>query len=220
MTVRGNFIYLLISLLTFLVLLAVMKQYPQIGGNRFISILIEATLMVAIWSLVRNKFWFYVGVALIGIGAVGIVLQFLFDIEGLHLINIITVFLFYFMSTVIAFEALLSPTAIDINKIIGSISVYLLVGINWAFIYYFAELATPGSFSGYSLDPQGKATLFDLIYYSYVTLSTLGYGDITPLTPVVRALAMIEALFGQFYIAILVAVLVGTHISTHLSGKK
>ncbi len=220
MSVRGNFLYLLVSLLGFLVILAVMNQYPHFGGNRLISILIELSLVVAIWSLVRNRLWFVVGLTLIGIGAVGIILQFVFDVSGLHIINMLVVFLFYFMSTVIAFTALLSPTPIDLNKIIGSVSVYLLVGINWAFVYYFAELVSPGSFSGFSLNPEGNTTLFDLIYYSYVTLSTLGYGDITPLTPVVRMLAMVEALFGQFYIAILVAVLVGTHISAHTAGKK
>jgi len=56
-----------------------------------------------------------------------------------------------------------------------------------------------------------------LLYYSYVTLSTLGYGDITPVTPIARTLSFLEALFGQFYIAILVASFVGMHISIRRS---
>jgi len=55
------------------------------------------------------------------------------------------------------------------------------------------------------------------LYYSYVTLSTLGYGDITPVTPIARTLSFLEALFGQFYIAILVASFVGMHISVRRS---
>ena len=219
MTVRGNFAYLLASLLIFLALLAIIVQFPGFGDTRLLSILLELSLMLALWSLVKKRLWFMLGIALLVIGLAGIVLQFLFDITWLHVINVLTVFLFYFMSTLIAFSELLSPKPIDLNKIIGSVTVYLMVGMNWAFLYYFAELFLPGSFSGFSLQQSGDSILFDLIYYSYVTLSTLGYGDITPVAPIVRGLAMIEALFGQFYIAILVAVLVGLHISSHRGDR-
>jgi len=55
--------------------------------------------------------------------------------------------------------------------------------------------------------------LHDFVYYSFVTLTTLGYGDIVPLSATARSLVYMEAIFGQFYIAILVAGLVSIHIS-------
>ena len=59
----------------------------------------------------------------------------------------------------------------------------------------------------------------ELAYYSFVTLTTLGYGDITPATPYARALSNLEAIFGQFYIAILVAALVGIYIANRIDPK-
>ncbi len=215
MQVRGNFIYLLISLLGFLTFMAIFTQYPQLGGWRLLSIAFEISLIVAIWSLVRDRAWFKAGVMLAGIAAVTVVLQFFNNSQWLVYLNLATVFSFYLMTTLIAFMEMARPSAIDINKIIGSICVYLLVGINWAFLYYFAEALQPGSFNGLNISNL-ELRLFELTYYSYVTLSTLGYGDITPAQPIVQTLAVLEALFGQFYIAILVAILVGTHIS---SGK-
>jgi len=213
MQVRGNFIYLLLSLLAFLSFMALFTQYPQLGGWRLLSIAFLFSLIVAIWSLVKDRVWFKTGVVLASIAAVTVVVQFFNNNPWLIYLNLATVFCFYLMTTWIAFLEMARPSAIDVNKIIGSICVYLLVGINWAFLYYFAEAMHPGSFNGLNV-PDMELRLFELTYYSYVTLSTLGYGDITPAQPIVQTLAVLEALFGQFYIAILVAILVGTHISS------
>ncbi len=219
MQARGNFLYLLVSLLLFLGFLAVLHQYPHIGGGRLISIAFVFSLVIAIWSLVKERLWLMAGITLAGIAAITAVLQIFFSSEWLIEINLVAVFVFYVMSTVIAFMALIRSSTIDMNKIVGSICVYLLAGINWGFLYYFAEILQDGSFKGFvSTDTGGD--LFNLVYYSYVTLSTLGYGDITPIRPIVQILAVMEALFGQFYIAILVAILVGTHISNRRSGRE
>ena len=95
----------------------------------------------------------------------------------------------------------------------GSICVYILVGISWSIFYFFVSVIHPGAFDGIT-EIGAKQQFTDLLYYSFVTLSTLGYGDINPVTPIARTLAYIEALFGQFYIAILVASFVGMHITS------
>lgn len=214
MHVRGNFIYLLVSLLGFLAFMAIFTQYPKLGGWRLLSIAFEASLIVAMWSLVKQRTYFIIGVILVSVGAIAILAQSLNNYPGLIYLNMAAVFAFYLMTTAIAFGEVIRPTPIDLNKIIGSICIYLLAGINWAFMYYFADLIHPGSFSGISITDV-ELRLFEMTYFSYVTLSTLGYGDVLPIEPVVQTLAVIEALFGQFYIAILVAILVGTHISAH-----
>ncbi len=219
MQARGNFLYLLVSLLLFLGFLAVLHQYPHIGGGNLISIAFVFSLVIAIWSLVKERLWLMAGIALAGIAAITAALQIFFVSEWLVEINLVAVFVFYMMSTAIAFMALIRSSTIDMNKIVGSVCVYLLAGINWGFLYYFAERLQGGSFDGFTSTDTG-GDLFALIYYSYVTLSTLGYGDITPIRPIVQVLAVIEALFGQFYIAILVAILVGTHISNHKGDRR
>ncbi len=212
MQVRGNFVYLLASLLGFLAFLAIITEYPQLGGWRLISIAFEVSLIVAIWSLVRKRTWFVVGMVLIVIGAMGVVAHFWTQALWTNVISLMVSFCFYLMTTLIAFQELFRPSPIDLNKIMGSVCIYLLAGLNWALLYYFEELLHPGAFAG--LDTSSvEEMMFNLIYYSYVTLSTLGYGDITPLAPIAKVLAVLEALFGQFYIAILVAIIVGIHVS-------
>ena len=212
MHVRGNFAYLLTSMLGFLLVTAILAQYPAIGGDQILMFVIEATLIVGIWSLVRQRFWFMAGVVLIAIGAMNIILDAIFNHSWAPYINLIVALLFYLFTTVIAFRSLLTGNRINLNMIMGSICVYILVGISWSIFYFFVSVIHPGAFNGVTVIG-AKQQFYDLLYYSFVTLSTLGYGDITPVTPIARTLAYIEALFGQFYIAILVASFVGMHIS-------
>jgi hypothetical protein len=219
MHVRGNFAYLLTSLLGFLLLTAILAQYPAIGGDQILMFLLEATLIIGIWSLVRQRFWFISGVVLIAIGAMNIILEILIAHSWALYINLIVALLFYLFTTGIAFRSLLTGERIDLNTLMGSICVYILVGISWSIFYYFESVIHPGAFNGIT-ETSTKQQFTDLLYYSFVTLSTLGYGDITPLTPIARTLAYIEALFGQFYIAILVASFVGMHITSNRKNSE
>ena len=212
MHVRGNFAYLLISLLGFLLLTAILAQYPAIGGDQVLMFLIEATLIVGVWSLVRQRFWFVIGLVLIAIGAINIILEVIINHSWAPYVNLIVALLFYLFTTVIAFRSLLTGERIDSNMLMGSICVYILVGISWCIFYFFESVIHPGAFNGVT-ETGDKHQFTDLLYYSFVTLSTLGYGDVTPVTPIARTLAYLEALFGQFYIAIVVASFVGMHIS-------
>ena len=212
MRVRGNFAYLLVSLLGFLLVIAILAQYPTIGGDQVLMFLIEGTLILGIWSIARQRIWFVIGVILISVGAINILMHTIFAHEWAIYVNLIVALLFYLFTTFLAFEVLFTGEQIDLNMIMGSICVYILVGICWSIFYFFESTIHPGAFNGIDVDIS-KSRFTDLLYYSYVTLSTLGYGDITPVTPIARTLAFLEALFGQFYIAILVASFVGMHIS-------
>ena len=213
MRVRGNFAYLLVSLLGFLLVIAFLAQYPSIGGDQVLMFLIEGTLILGIWSIARQRIWFVLGVILIAVGAINILMHAIFVHEWAIFVNMIVALLFYLFTTMLAFEALFTGEKVDLNMIMGSICVYILVGITWSIFYFFESIMHPGAFNGI-VEEAGKQRFSDLLYYSYVTLSTLGYGDITPVSPIARTLAYLEALFGQFYIAILVASFVGMHIST------
>jgi len=106
----------------------------------------------------------------------------------------------------------------DTSTIYAAMSAYLLIGATWAFFYALVDVASPGSFDFDSLTeqaalnaPHGDLRLYS--YYSLVTLSTLGYGDITPLSPLARSLSALEAVTGQLFIAVLLARLVGLGIA-------
>ncbi len=112
------------------------------------------------------------------------------------------------------------------DAIFGAVCGYLLLGIIWALFYSAIETAWPGSFSqSVALKSPYGGEAVDrnvLTYYSFITLATVGYGDVTPVAPLARTLAWIEAITGQIYLATLMAGLVGLKVSQALrdsSGK-
>jgi len=110
------------------------------------------------------------------------------------------------------------------DAIFGAVCGYLLLGIIWALLYRAVDTACPGSFA-LSATSKTAATRESidrgvLSYYSFITLSTVGYGDVTPLTPLARTLAWIEAVAGQFYLATLVAGLVGLKVSQAMKEER
>jgi hypothetical protein len=97
------------------------------------------------------------------------------------------------------------------ETIYAAIVAYLLLALMWAFIYAILETAIPGSFD---LPEQGfRGEYIQFEYFSFITITTLGYGDIIPLTDKASALAICEAVIGQIYMVVLVAWLVGMHVS-------
>ena len=110
-----------------------------------------------------------------------------------------------------------SKHEVTTNVIYASIVVYLLIAIMWSFVYLVLENIHPGSFViGNSQIEVGRRLY---IYYSFVTITTLGYGDITPTTDLANSFSFLEAVTGQLYIAILIARLVGIHIAQSMSKK-
>jgi hypothetical protein len=109
---------------------------------------------------------------------------------------------------------------ISAGAILGTVCGYLLLGIIWSLLYYAVETAVPGSFSmpaGGSVEvAEARPVRGTLSYYSFITLATVGYGDVTPRTPLARTLAWLEAITGQFYLAVLVAGLVGLKVTQAL----
>ena len=102
------------------------------------------------------------------------------------------------------------------NVLCGAIAGYLLIGLTGTFLAILLELAHPGAFVSGGVEIE-KADLFNtLMYYSLVTLSTIGYGDITPAVPTARSLSLLLGLSGQIYLAVLIAMLVGKYLNdTH-----
>ena len=125
-----------------------------------------------------------------------------------------TVF-FGYVALVLLKRILLQSAHVDSQIIAGSVAVYLLIGVVFAYLFAFLDLYTPGAFS---LADPGADLGTDFYYYSMVTLTTLGYGDITPVLPIARGLAAFEALIGPLYLTVLVARLVGMHISTSINA--
>ena len=103
------------------------------------------------------------------------------------------------------------PGPVTRERVQGSVAIYLLLGLTWAQAYELLHILCPGAWTGTASEVPVSQTW---IYYSFVTLTTMGYGDITPVHPVARSLAILEALTGQLYLAITLARLVALHIKS------
>ena len=105
---------------------------------------------------------------------------------------------------------------VTLDLIMASACAYILIGLVWAYFYHFIEFFHPKSFT---LPRTPGDDLWDFYYYSFVTLTTVGYGDILALTKAARALSILEALTGQLYLAIMISRIVGLHASQSGIGK-
>ena len=106
---------------------------------------------------------------------------------------------------------------VTFNRIQGAVAVYLLLGLAWAAAYELLAIRQPDAFKGEVGGPEDAQQSW--VYYSLVTLTTMGYGDITPVHPAARSLATLEALVGQLYPAILLARLVSLEVQTRPREK-
>jgi len=111
------------------------------------------------------------------------------------------------LATVAAARHAFGSGKTDGERIFAALGAYLLAGLLFAFAYWMLDRAWPASFRGVA----GALGQADAIYFSFVTIGTLGYGDIVPISEPARGLAIVEAVSGQMYLAVLVARLVSLY---------
>ncbi len=218
LTTENNFSYLTIALIFLLFINAVLDEFYAEQGQRLVQASIVLTLIIGIWSLKSNKKWYRSGIGFIAALLIIIVANYLFDIAELEFIQLIIILVFFIWSTYLASRQVLFTGLIDVHKIIGSICIYLLMGLSWTILYLLVLEINPVAFNGIT-DVSWYENFSVVSYYSFVTLTTLGYGDISPAMPVARFLVFMEAIVGVFYMAILVASLIGTMLSGHRNTK-
>jgi hypothetical protein len=105
-------------------------------------------------------------------------------------------------------RAVFGPGRVTFHRVVGAVLLYLSIGLAFVALYGFVALSVPDAFTNLTTLKSDFAIAGNLIYFSFVTLTTTGYGDITPLHPYARSLANIEAIIGQIYPATLLARLV------------
>jgi len=209
----NNFVWLLIALVALEFFNALFSQLDLRYAKMLVNISLIVTVVVSVWSLQsRRSRWLkpkvFVALVIIGLMVVDIstVSQWLapFQLISMSLFICITIYL--------AWQQVMFTGEITRNTIFGAICIYILIGLLFGFFFLLAQRVFPGSLVG--LDGKNwQENLQASIYYSMVTLTTLGYGDITPAAPITRFLAYMEALIGIFYTTVLVASLIGLRLS-------
>ena len=206
----------------FIVLLGLIGASPFLEGERGTYLLAGFNafiVLAAAAALGRTALSFLIVLCLIG-GAVG--LRFASMEEGrAALFNwaLLLHALVYVSVIVLLLRYVFGPEVMDGDRLWGAAAAYLMIGILWCFVYALLELE-----KGQTFFVRGDATnlqLIDLLYFSFSTLTTIGFGDIVPATRGAQLAAILEGIVGTLFLAILIAKLVGVYPPPHerVSGK-
>lgn len=211
-TQENNFVYLFFSLIIFLFSAAVMSEFPGTLGQDIFSIVTILMLILSIKSLRTEKTWMWAVYAMVLSFVVLTVLGKIFDHQLNVYLSLILLLTFFIGSFSTAAKQVLFVGNIDGNKIIASLSLYILLGLIWTVIYLILLVMDPTSFSGVEA-ANWQQSFSRVAYYSFVTLTTLGYGDILPTNHVSEFFVYLEAIIGVFYIAIIVSSLISLRLA-------
>lgn len=208
---QKKYTQLLIVLLTNFVLSPFLRDNL---GDIILSLIFLYAIIVIVKTFSLNLvfFRFYSSIAILAffLGLIGRLelykswtIAFLFLIQSIYAVYLI-------VATYLILRDIFSSSKVTIDTIRGSICAYLLIGFVWALLYGIIASLNPQAFSQSIIFEEsfGKA-----VYFSFTTLTTLGYGDILPLSPLAKMLTNLEAIIGQLYPSILIAILVSDYLS-------
>ncbi len=213
----NRFNHLLVLIVVLLLAIPFARSTGQRGvADLFVMVVFAASniLILRIMIVRPRRFWVSAAIILAVITADGVVqltdalwAEKFMIVADIAYVIFLTVFLQYLI------KFLFNEKKVTDDSIKGGICTYLLLGVTWGIVYRLLLFFDPAAFL-----VQGQAGP-NLFYFSYVTLTTVGYGDIVPATHFAQTLAFMEAVTGQMFIAIFIARLMGLHIA-HVVSKK
>lgn len=191
----------------------------------FESTLVPALFLINIASGIlmisktRFLFWLYTSLLLISFVVFGLDIVQRNTIESNFGIRLVVYFIFYASVSISIIKQVWRAKKVNKNVIIGLMTGYISLGFIAFFMFSSIELYMPNSFSGITTQGIDLADKLDsLLYYGYITMLTIGYGDITPITPIAQKAAILVGLMGQFYTVIITAVVVEKYIKFSTKG--
>lgn len=187
-------------------------------GRSMIGIGLSLALVSGIFAVAQSR-----GLRTVALGLAMVALGTewfcsLLDLRNLETARLVSSLVFFGFTTMGMLIQVVRPGRITGHRIRGALAVYLMLGLVWGMAFTLVDVLVPGSFelpesmAEAHLHPSERR-LPSMMYFSFVTLSTVGYGEIVPLSPVARNLALLEALLGPLYLAVLVARLVSLEIA-------
>ncbi|MGB0934665.1 MAG: ion channel [Alphaproteobacteria bacterium] len=205
----------LISYIIIFTMLPIIEAYDI--GNHAVNILFTAVLLFSLYAVSNHIYNLVIGIVLLS--------PFMFlSWSGLYdhsntaqLIKLASQACFMGYTIVFFMRHILHAKKVNTDIIIGSICVYLFLGTIWGILFTMAEYFAPGSFAGLpDITLQDQADIIgqrflDMLYYSYITLTTLGYGNIYPVSGLANSLSSAAAIMGQMYLTVLIAMLIGKY---------
>jgi hypothetical protein len=209
---RFTNVQLLIALALFFFFLPFVEEVK--GGDIIASILLSLVLLCAVIAVANHKATFFIALVLAVPAIVGRwISHFRPDLVPPPVFLTIALVLIAFVVANLLRFVFRSPS-VNSEVLCASISAYLMVGIIWTIAYWLVDQLTPGGAFAFNTTGEKQSMHgFNAYYFSFITLSTVGYGDITPVSKVARMLAAMEAMTGLLYVAVLIARLVALYSS-------
>ena len=202
------------------VMVAAVLVYPLVhtlAGVVLVQIVYTAILLSALYTVTRSPALFRIGLVLL---IPALFANWVLDPADNPVLSIVasTAILAIMLGAIASMlRHIIMAKRISQDIIFGSVAVYLLAGVMWAYCYEFLNDITPGQVIesvGSVLTMENRAAMFpEFTYFSFITLTSVGYGDLAPIGPPARALAIVEGIFGQLYTAILIGKLVGMKVA-------
>ena len=196
----------------------ILIAYPifQIFETKFpiIPLLLLIAIAPALWVGLSRKVFLVV----ISVGVFAFLSSLLVSwgikeaVDETNRVLLILYAVFFFLAISILIKKISSGTIVTADTIKGGISIYYLLGLFWAMLYMILLTFDPNALTNIQKETAG----FDSYYFSFTTLTTLGYGDIAPVVRYAKILAITEAVVGPVYLAIFVAQLIGLNIARKL----
>jgi uncharacterized membrane protein len=203
---RGDSYGLLLALLVVLYLVIAAESHENLWGRFFISVLLGGVLLLAFHTSHVRARGLKIGIVLVVLADLANLLQAIFGRAGGNGSTFI-MFVLVLIAPVVILNRIIRHETVGLETILGAICVYVLIGIAFAGIYGAVNEAEPTGFFAQQVVPNNV----DFLYFSFVTITTVGYGDLTAGTSTGRVLVTFEALIGQIFLVTLVARLVSMY---------
>jgi voltage-gated potassium channel len=209
---RTNVVLLLaISMLIFIVPVIPLKEHHL---TRVLMVIVVASgLFAAEFSRAAFRILLTIGTMVILVTLSNL---FLPDARNLSLITFTLNTLYFIVITLALVAHVASAKDVYGSTLLCAINSYLLIGLTLSILFLLLDLFVPGSFEQVK---SGRENFSTFVYYGFITLTTLGYGDITPSTTLARSLSAFTALIGQLYLVIIMAIIIGKFLIVHKSEK-
>jgi voltage-gated potassium channel len=214
------------TLLLFVVLLMIVGE-PMFAGHRLAQGLATASmslvLLTALYTLNLSAAYLTVGLVVMVPAIVTRWTLHFYRTPELEVFAALSASGFIFITVVGIVREIFTVKRVTLDTISAAICAYLLMGLAWAFLFAVVAMEHPGSFSRALLVHSGASQMFlsnNFFYYSFVCLTTTGFGDIAPTSDAARALSILESVTGQMYLAILIARLVSLEVAQSMLGDR
>lgn len=214
---KNNFVWLTIAMVGMLVVGAVSRELPENATIIALEFAVVVLLMVSLLSLKTRHVWSKRLLIVVSLMLLAVLVRTVTGHHHLDYLFLALLLVFMISAAWMVGGHVLLTGKVDMNRLVGAVALYLILGMIWSIFYTIVLEIWPDAFRGIEAGPWYD-NLPNTTYFSFVTLTTLGYGDISPVRPVSEVLVVLEAVTGMFYLAIIVASLVGAMI-THRKPK-